>query len=152
MVGRIARLVLLACTLLGLAAMHTIGHHATGHGTGHNHDHAVSQPAAATQHVVEMARATLTAVVPGAEPGGCAGCTPMTLMAHSTTGGMSGWDLCVAVLSSFAVLVLLLVLLLTTVSGRSRPRDFSTGVSRSPRGPPGRSFGLAVTALSVLRI
>jgi hypothetical protein len=132
--------------------MHTIGHNAAGHRAGH--DQAASQPAAATQHVVGMAQATLTAVVPFAEPGGCAGdgCIPMAVLAHGTGGGMSGWGLCVAVLSSFAVVVLLLALLLTGVTGRSRIRNPGGGVSRSPRGPPGKSFSLAVAAMSVLRI
>ena len=150
-VGRMARLVLLACTLLGLAAMHTIGHNAAGHGTGQ--DHEASQPAVASQHVVGMAQAALTVVVSVARPGGCGGgCAPMALMAYGTSGGMSGWGLCVAVLSSFAVVVLLLALLLTTVSARSRLGNLSAGAARAPRGPPGRSFGLAVAAMSVLRI
>jgi hypothetical protein len=149
-----ARLVLLACTLFGLAAMHTIGHNAAGHGAGHNDDHAESQPAAATEHVVAMAQVALNAVVPVVEPGGCAGdrCTPTALVAHGTSGGMSGWGLCVAVLSSFAIAVLLFALLLTRASGRFRLWEMSGGPARSPRGPPGRSFGLSVAAVSVLRI
>lgn len=151
-VRRSARLLLLFCTLLGLAAMHTIGHDAAGHGTGH--DQAVSQQAAATQHVVAMAQVTLSAVVPVVEPVGCAGdgCTLVDLMAHGTSGGMSGWGLCVAVLSSFAIALLLVALLLTRVTGRSRPRDSGGGAARSSRGPPGRAIGLSVAAMSVLRI
>ena len=151
-VRRIARLLLLFCTLLGLAAMHTIGHDAAGHGTGHGHVR--SPPAAATQHVIAMAQVGLSAVVPVVEPVGCAGdgCTPVDLMVHGTSGGMSGWGLCVAVLSSFAIALLLSALLLTRVTGRSRLPDLGGGAARSPRGPPGRALGLSVAAMSVLRM
>jgi len=130
--GRVARLVLLACTLFGLAAMHTLGHGASHHG----------EPAAA---------ATLFAVVTPAAPHDCGADGCSRAVARLAGHGMNGWDLCVAVLSAFAIAALVAALLLTVAAGRS-PRRSPRGHGRmSPRAPPTLSFGLTLATVSVLR-
>ncbi|MFI5894887.1 DUF6153 family protein [Actinoplanes sp. NPDC051513] len=132
--GRAARWLLLACTLFGLAAMHTLGHSGM-----HMDDHAGHQPtgpvmaAAAAMNISSDAVAiTVTA--------GCPGC-----------GGMAEWNVCLAVLTGLAVLVLLAALLLARRRPGGAPARSARTRPRVPRGPP-RPAGLAVTAISVLRI
>jgi len=63
---------------------------------------------------------------------------------------MGSWDLCVAVLSAFAIALLLAALLLIAVTGRFPPR--CDGQRRaSPRAPPILPFGLTLATVSVLR-
>jgi hypothetical protein len=133
--GRIARLVLLACTLFGLAAMHTIGHGGVDH-AGH-HDEplvaAVGSAFAAGEAASEGCECDHTATQP---LGG---------------SGMSGWGLCVAVLGALAVAVLLAALLLGAVTGRHPPRTARGPCRRAPRAPPVLPFGLTLATVSVLR-
>jgi len=131
--GRVARLVLLACTLFGLAAMHTLGHGATHHG----------EPAAAV---------TLFSVATPAAPHDCGadGCD-RAAAARMPGHGMNGWDLCVAVLSAFAIAALVAALLLTAAASRSARRPPGDPGRRSPRAPPTLSFGLTLATVSVLR-
>ncbi len=133
-----ARLLLLACTLLGLAAMHTIGH---GLMVGHSSHTAHTQ--------TTMAVASLTG------HDGCAGdgCTSMTALADRTGGhGMSPWELCVAILTAFTVAVLLAVLLLRARTGRSPAPGSESGHARTPRAPPLLLMGLTLARVSVQRI
>jgi hypothetical protein len=151
-VGRVARLVLLACTLLGLAAMHTIGHSAVGHGAGH-YDEVGDPPTSAAEVLGAMAQAAggtpdLLAALDGCAGDGCAHAALMP----SGDGGMGGWELCVAVLSAFAVAVLLVALLLAAVTGRFAPPAGRRRGIAAPRGPPVRQFGLTLATVSVLRI
>ena len=142
MIGRIARLVLLGCTLFGLAAMHTIGHSGMSHADHHSETRstAAHQPAA------------MLAFTP-AESDGCAGDGCIHAAALPTSNAqMNRWDLCVAVLSTLAIAVLLIALLLSAVTGRFPPR-FDNGWSRpAPRAPPFLAWGLTLATVSVLRI
>jgi len=132
--GRIARLVLLACTLFGLAAMHTIGHGGVDHASHHDEPRAVA--------------AGMVVAVSDAASDGCE-CDHAALQPLGR-GGMGGWGLCVAVLGALAVAVLLAALLLSAVTGR-RPRHPARGPGRAPRAPPALRFGLTLATVSVLR-
>ncbi|MEU5786273.1 hypothetical protein ABZ754_00910 [Micromonospora purpureochromogenes] len=164
-----ARLLLLACTLLGLAAMHTIGHgthSVASHPDGHA---AVSQRApvaqAARSEAVPVAHGAAPEAVPvahGAVPeavpavhvagpvsfAGRGGA--VVLPADQPGGAPSGWSVCLAVLGAFTVALLLATLLL----GRARPAvdtRHPSGPSRGPRAPPPRPVGLRLATVSVLR-
>lgn len=141
--GRIARLVLLACTLFGLAAMHTIGHSGMTH-AGHHHE---DQPASA--HRVS----TMPAFTAAAQSDGCAGdgCVQAAVLPEGAGGQMDPWDLCVAVLSGFAVALLLAGLLLIAVTGRFPPLFSGGRPRRRPSATSSLPFGLAVATVSVLR-
>jgi len=141
-IGRIARLVLLACTLFGLAAMHTIGHSGMTH-TGHHHE---DQPASAHQ-VSTMPAFT------AAQSDGCAedGCVHAAALPEGGGGQMDPWDLCLAVLSGFAVALLLAGLLLLAVTGRFPPLFGGGRRHRRPWAPSTLPFGLTVATVSVLR-
>ncbi|MFF4812666.1 hypothetical protein ACFY03_31085 [Micromonospora chersina] len=132
--GRWVRLLLLLCTLVGLTAMHTLGHGAhspsaqpAGHPAGHS---------AALAMVADCvgdgcpARA-LPPADPGADP--------------------SGWSVCLAVLGAFAVALLVVVLLRagsrTAVAATAGALRHAAG----PRAPPPRPHGLRLATTSVLR-
>ncbi|MGW5667602.1 hypothetical protein [Micromonospora sp. NPDC003776] len=160
--GRWVRLLLLLCTLVGLTAMHTLGHgthtpadHATPHGTGH---HPAAVEPAATWALAGMTGRTdsdpmagLPALVRAVS--GCPGdaCHLRALPLGDLGGHPSGWAVCLAVLGAFAV-VLLLAALLRARSRTAGP--IAAGPLRlaaGPRAPPGRPYGLRLTAVSVLR-
>ncbi|SCE84394.1 hypothetical protein GA0070214_102468 [Micromonospora chaiyaphumensis] len=134
MSGRWVRLLLLLSTLVGLTAMHTLGH------GGHE---PAERPAA---HAAGHTGAAATAADCG--DGGC----PVRALPLTHPGNdSSGWSVCLAVLGAFAVVLLLAVLLgagsrsaFPTVPG---PLRLATG----PRAPPPRSHGLRLAATSVLR-
>ncbi|MDI6101395.1 DUF6153 family protein [Actinoplanes sp. NEAU-A12] len=133
--GFITRWVLLVCTLVGLAAMHTIGH--TGP-TGGMH------PAAASTATVMVGVPGAVAAVSAAAPcldGHCDG--------H---GSMDPFSVCMAVLQGLAVAVLLAVLLLTVLGGHGRPHAAARPAAGAPRAPPARRTGLTIAEISVLRI
>ena len=144
--GRCARWVLLACTLFGLATMHTLGH--AGLQVHAHHDHAAQAAAAllGPLPVFGATNAAATSVASGVCDGGCA--HPPGPSRH---GGMSSWSVCLAVLGALVAL-----LLLTMLIGRSRGRGPAAPETGSwavvSRGPPARLAGLAVSAVSVLRI
>jgi hypothetical protein len=135
--GPVARWVLLACTLLGLAAMHSLGHAGIGMDgpTGH-------RPAAPAS-MVSVAMAVTD---------GCAGCAHPGDPAMPGHGGMSVWSVCLAVLGALALAAVLAALLLAfasrhgTVTSRARTRP------ATPRAPPARRTGLNLAAVSVLRL
>jgi len=139
-IGRIARLVLLACTLLSLTALHTIGHAAV---TGGDHP-AVTVSAAGPELV-------LIAVAPrdadGCGDDGCAHQSVMPGGAHDTS---HQWEVCVAVLSVLAAGVLLAALLLIAAFGRGPipARRQPPWTSRIPRILP---LGLVLTTVAVVR-
>lgn len=141
-IGRTARLVLLACTLLCLAAMHTIGHGGVSHSAHH------SEPQLTMTHQLLL----MDEPAPG-ESDGCAGdgCARAAALPGSAHGGMGGWDVCVAVLSALAIAVLLAALLLIAVTGRFPPLFGGDRRRRTPRGPPLLPFGLTLATVSVLR-
>lgn len=141
--GRVARWVLLACTLFGLAAMHTLGH------AGMRMDaHPGHSPAGATAAAMDVSAGFAAAVSTVTHD--CPGCAHASGPHGPVRGGMPGWSVCVAVLTGLAVLLLAALLW-----ARSRPigapsRDVTAG-PWAPRGPPGLT-GLALARLSVLRI
>ncbi|MEV0808238.1 hypothetical protein [Micromonospora sp. NPDC050200] len=144
-----ARLLLLACTLLGLAAMHTIGH-GTHSAASHPDDHAAAMSPRALvtstlPEAVKVAHAALPEVVPVAHAA-----APVALPADQPGGAPSGWSVCLAVLGAVTVALLLVALLL----GRARPAvvlRHPSGSSRGPRAPPPRPAGLRLATVSVLR-
>jgi hypothetical protein len=135
--GRTVRWLLLACTLFGLAAMHTIGHAGMRHGAS---DHSPAM-------VVAMSGTTSAeSAADGLCDGGCAhgpGSAP-----H---GGMAGWSVCLAVLGAVATLILL-AMLVAPSRRRQRPASVADPWAVVSRGPPVRPAGLALAAVSVLRI
>jgi hypothetical protein len=148
-IGRIARLVLLACTLFGLAAMHTIGHSGMAHA-----DHHPEAASADSRQVVTMAAvaAGLSSMTP-ADSDGCAGdgCMHQAAMSAGGDGQMDRWGLCVAILTAFAIAGLLVALLLSGLSGRYPPRAGRDRRRTLPRAPPRLAVGLTLATVSVLR-
>ncbi|MGC3859351.1 hypothetical protein ACPSM1_04075 [Micromonospora chersina] len=132
--GRWVRLLLLVCTLVGLTAMHTLGHGAhspSGQPAGHPAGH----PAA-------------LAMVADCEGDGC----PARAVPPGDPGAdPSGWSVCLAVLGAFAVALLVVVLLRTrsrsAVAAAGGPLRHPAG----PRAPPPRPYGLRLATTSVLR-
>lgn len=154
--GRIARWLLLACTILGLAAMHSLGHgsHADGghgeHATAAGHGSSSGAPAfaaAMSETFTAVLMAAPTAVTGGACSGDCHG-----------AGGpgrprddMSGFSVCLAVLAAFGIAVLLAWLRVRTPARIAVPAHRSLRWARV-RAPPTAGTGLRVAALSVMRI
>ena len=130
--GRFARWLLLACTLLGLAAMHTLGHAGMRMDADRHGVHLAAAPVGPGAAMVAAAR--------DCPAGHCDG-----------DGAMSGWSVCLAVLGGLAVIVLLAVLLKWAAS-RRRVRRRPVAVSAAPRAPPRRSAGLSAVSVAVLRI
>jgi len=133
--GRIARWVLLSCTLFGLAAMHTLGHTSPLHSPG-------------TVAMAAMGGSPDSVAMPALAPPEC----PAGHCDGHGSGGMSGWSVCLAVLSGFIALVVLAALLSWMMSGRGRLWEKKPGRPPVPRGPPRRSAGLALVSMAVLRI
>ena len=137
---RIARLMLLAVTLFGFAALHTIGHAA------------VTEP---DQHTLTLAAASaglghVTVLLAGDYDCSTDACTHPGVMFAATSDSRHRWDVCVAILSIVAFGVLLAARLLAVLVRASVfARRWPTLRGRIPRQP---AFGLAVTALAVARI
>jgi hypothetical protein len=150
---------LLACTVLGLAAMHSLGHgsHTSGgHGqqpiaAGHGEQlpgaPAVAVPMSQSMTAFTAVLAAMPAAVTG---GGCSG------ECHGAGGpgrqrdDISGFSVCLAVLAAVGIAVLLAWLRLST------PARIWAG-ARTParwiasRAPPRAGTGLRLAALSVMR-
>ena len=141
-VGRMARWMLLACTLFGLAAMHTLSHAGM---RMDNRSHASAGPAAAMDPAADI-----TAAV-AAVADDCPGCAHTSGPAGPGHGGMPGWSVCPVVLTALAVLVLLAALLLARSGPGRCPARIAAVRLPSSRGPP-RPAGLTLAAVSVLRI
>ncbi|MEU8044839.1 hypothetical protein AB0B71_11930 [Micromonospora echinofusca] len=165
--ARGARLLLLVGTLLGLAAMHTIGHdsHQTGHPANPSAHIAVAPvPHAAVVPAPHAARAlvppsqgvaaphavgaALEAVV--GCPGGCAS-EELLPAGGGAGGGLPGWGVCLAVLGAFAAALLLAALLSVRVRAVGPTGGGSVGAFPPPRAPPPRPVGLRLATVSVLR-
>ena len=132
----LARLLLLACTVLGVAALHTIGHAALS-GLDH-HDR------------VAAAAATVVTVNAG-DLGGCDGdgCAHNTAAPAGGTDTSRWRDVCVAVLSVLAVGWLAAGL---CMRARNETRSAGTRTWRPPPGiARGPSMGLALSTVAVLR-
>lgn len=146
--GRWLRLLLLVGTLLGLSAMHTLGHdtHLTG---GHpaGHDTATGGPHRSTAgHDAPADRSLLREPVPTV--GGCGDGCAAALPGGSPDSPSTAWSVCLAVLGALTVTVLALLFAV-----RSRPAGVSRPPSRprEPRAPPPRPLGLRLATVSVLR-
>ncbi|MGX6607356.1 DUF6153 family protein [Micromonosporaceae bacterium Da 78-11] len=143
--GRVARWVLLACTVFGLAAMHTLGH-AGMHGPA-THE--------AAGHAIGMRVVGDTAVMTGSITGviGCAGNGCVQLGARrGGDGDMAGWSVCVAVLTGLAILLLLALLWAGITARRTSLPQRAGGTTGGARAPPLRRVGLMLARVSVLRI
>jgi len=141
-VGRVARWILLLCTMFGLALMHTLGHADMRMGADAGAPHLV-QPGAA------MIEAGGIAVM-GPTAAGSRECSGGHCDGHGD-GGMSGWSVCLAVLTALAVIVLLGALLSRASSGRRWTLWEPVRVA-APRAPPRRAAGLRLASVAVLRI
>jgi hypothetical protein len=148
-----ARWLLLACTLLGLAAMHILGHGGSGHGgsghggSGHGGSGHDSSGHGGFGHVVvqvpamDVGTAPCTEdcpLIPAAAPGG-------------PDGDLVDWSVCVAVLSGIGIAVLVAFLLM--VATRCPPPRIRWGRRCGPalRAPPHVTVGLLIVSVSVLR-
>jgi hypothetical protein len=140
--GRTARFLLLLATLLGLTAMHTLGH-------GGPHGAAAHDQTATAGHTAAAASTALMMTATGR----CLsdGCEVLLTGPASGHGGMTGWDVCLAILVAFAV-VLLTAALLRTRAGTGLPAARGgTAGHAGPRAPPPRAVGLTLATVSVLR-
>jgi hypothetical protein len=132
--ARTARWLLLLCTVIGLTAMHTLGH--TGMAAHDQH------PAAATTSLMTAAEAatSLTAA-------------PVCTGGHCPGQGMpGGWSVCLAILTGLAVAVLLAVALFAAASRVAALGTPLVPLRLLPRAPPGRPPSLTGLATTVLRI
>ncbi|WP_329019555.1 DUF6153 family protein [Micromonospora rifamycinica] len=149
--GWLVRFVLSTAVLIGLAAMHSLGHEPT---MADHHDRSGMSPV--THSVLQPAGALTKAgaAMSVAAPSGCAGngCAGLSSAPGDSPEHMPGWAVCLAVVgASGAALALAATLLrratVTTPGGRREP---SVAASR---GPPARPrLGQRVAEVSVLRI
>ncbi|MFI9643263.1 hypothetical protein ACIG87_24965 [Micromonospora sp. NPDC051925] len=149
--GRWLRLLLLAGTLLGLSAMHTLGHgahldggHPAGHGTSAERPHRASAGMLAAEMPGDVWRVTEVALAVGGCGNGCRAALPDRPSEMPATA----WSVCLAVLGALTVALLVLLLVV-----RTRPAAVARPPSRprEPRAPPPRPFGLRLASVSVLR-
>lgn len=131
---------LLACTMFGLAVMHTFGHTSL---TGPGHHAAAMAAAPGTQILAGTA-----ALVAGDD---AVPCDHDHCKGHGGHGAMSGWSVCMAILQGLAVALLLAVIVVALRRSRARRPHAATGV-RLSRAPPRWPVGLALTTITVLRI
>lgn len=131
--ARTARWLLLLCTVLGLTAMHTLGH------TGM----AAHDPHTATAMTSADAAPSLTPAH------NCTGDHCPANPGHSTP---DGWSVCLAILTGLAAAVLLAVAVFAVASGFAALAAQRAPGFRLSRAPPGRPPGLTITATTVLRI
>jgi hypothetical protein len=134
---RLVRTLLLACTVFGLAALHTIGHAAVPH--------------SGDQLRVATWAAVVTVADPSDDGDGCGndGCSHSALTIMDTDDAFHWIDVCVAVFSVLVIGALLAGRLLPTSHGAAGP-----GNARRRRRSSSASHqlaGLTVTALAVIR-
>ncbi|MGW4941906.1 hypothetical protein ACWEOZ_09985 [Actinoplanes sp. NPDC004185] len=131
---RFARLLLLLCTVLGVAALHTVGHAAVI-----DTDH----------HAAALA---LSAVPTIEESDGCDGdgCSHQILMPGTGRDSSQRWDVCLAALDTLSTGALATALALIAVFGWA-----ISATMRRRSGPPTglrhMSLGLTLTRLAVIR-
>jgi hypothetical protein len=131
----LVRWLLLACTLLGLAVMHTVGHTS-------------ARMAAHDAHP-----GTVAAIAPALASWVAADAGESCFGEHCDGhGAMSGWSVCLAILQGFAMAVLLALVLLALAGSRDAMRQpRGGGAALASRAPP-RPAGLTIASISVLRI
>lgn len=134
-----ARWMLLACTVFGLAAMHTLGH--AGMHMDTHPGHGAKPPAVA---------ASMTIVAGTSMSVDDCACAHLLPGGHGP-GAMSGWSVCLAVLSGLAVMMLLAALLWTRSRRRGTPATATLVRPMASRAPP-RPTGLRLATVSVLRL
>ncbi len=173
--GPVARWLLLACTVVGLAAMHTLGH--TGsHTDGHHVTGDAAQPAAAVAVVQPAAvpagqpgavapkaaaghgtffLASLTATVAGLVDlmTGCSGdgCRHAQPTPEPGRHDLPAWSVCLAVLAGLSVAVLMAWLLISRTPRATEVVPRLTGRRGESRAPPWPRLGLRLAAMSVMR-
>jgi hypothetical protein len=178
--GRAARVLLLLATLVGLAAMHTLGHGTAAHAAMTPMPaHSTAAMAARTEPVATSARTGLAAVeaqagaaaataaqaaamaqagpvamaaTAEAVRGGCPDghCARLLAPPARHTTGLDWWDVCVAVLTALGVLLLLFWLV--GVVRRRAPAGLSRlRAAVASRGPPVSGLGLTLATVSVMR-
>lgn len=131
---RVARLILLFCTVFGVAALHTIGHAAVMD---------------TDQHAAAQAPYVVSAID---DDDGCDGdgCTHQLVMPGNGRDGSQRWEACLADLSTLSAGAFVAALLLMAVLGLSLTpatrRRFRMPLLR--QGPP---HGLTLTTLAVIR-
>ncbi|MEV0224211.1 hypothetical protein [Streptomyces sp. NPDC050704] len=142
------QLMLFAALLLGIVAMHTLGHpsgHGAGHGQGPGHG-----SMAASEHRVTSAHAMSS--THSSERASAADPAQTTLVSAAGQTPMSGMDLsavCLAVLGTFTFLVLVAVAFRRPSSPGAAPSDARPARALRPDPPPP---GTLLARLSVLRI
>jgi hypothetical protein len=137
--GRLARWALLACTLVGLAAMHSLGHDGGAR---------ASVMLAEGHHASVMTLAAADRMEDCTEDG----CTHLSALPGGSGGDMPAWTVCLAVLGGFAIVVLLGAALLAAARRYNPTRALPGRSGAGPRAPPGLlPVGLTLATVSVLR-
>ena len=134
-----ARWLLLLCTVIGVAAMHTLGH--TGM-AGHDHE-SIAMARSSIAVPASTAVRQLTAVI---------ACTGDRCPAGPGHGSSGGWSVCLAILTGLALVALLAVRSLAARRRGGRVREQVLRGGQPSRAPPTRGSGLTITATTVLRI
>lgn len=124
--------------------------HTLGHAGMRPHAHDAGQTAVALPGWMHEPSAMNPAATTSADSGVCdGGCAHAP--GPSPHGGMTGWSICLAVLGALAM-VFLLTMLIARARRRGPPAPDTGSWAVVARGPPFRPVGLAVAAVSVLRI
>jgi hypothetical protein len=135
MTERLARLVLLAFTVLGVATLHTIGHGAVQ--SLDNHE--------------RVTVAAITAIAVPAQQDGCDGdgCTHQVAMPGGARDTSRWWEVCVAVLGLLGAALLAVALSVTfRAARRARP---AKGRRRRPHPARTRPVALTLATAAVIR-
>lgn len=139
------RWLLLAWTLLGLAAMHTLGH------TGAGHSMAMPQPPAVHRLQTTAMMLAEHAVHVSAPAGqACASSCAHVSDGFPAGGHPDSWSVCLAILAALAVVVVV-GWLLRAATVRGGANRSMRPLSVTPRAPPLPGVGLRLADLSVLR-
>lgn len=157
----LARLLLIACTAIGVAALHTLGH-ATASPDGHSIGRLIAAQAgpvvvaqAGTVAVAQAGTGTGTVAVAlsirpaGTDDDGCAGdgCTHEGALPDNGREPWHGWEVCLAILSVLATLLAVAVLRPVGIVRLGPP----AGRWRLTSGPMRPPVGLALASTAVLR-
>ncbi|WP_147252660.1 DUF6153 family protein [Micromonospora endolithica] len=136
-ITHLGRFVLLACTLIGVAAMHTLGH----------------DPSSMRPDGAHTGHATAVLAVPAAYDGYAGDDCRHDAVEPAGHGGghLPGWQVCLAIVTAVAFAVALGVLLIARTS-LVRPGPRPGHRAPSCRAPPQPRIGLHLAAVSVLRV
>jgi hypothetical protein len=134
--------VLLTCTLLGLATMHSLGH-------GGAHTATMSTGHAAMSAGQAVAAVAMSAAVENCPDGHCRQ-VPGT--GHGRHDDIPAWSVCLAVLAGLGITALLAWLMLAAGTGSRAGPPAGPFRSAASRPPPRPRLGLRVATVSVLRM